>query len=98
MVQKVIFSNRAKIAMRDTVSYLEEYASTATAERFVDKIYETVDKIWLNPNIGRPSQVDENVRFTKIDDKRLIFFEFDMSELVIVDIWDMRQDPKKRKY
>jgi plasmid stabilization system protein ParE len=98
MVQKVIFSNRAKIAMRHIVAYLEDNVSTATAERFVDKVYEAIDKIWLNPDIGRPSQVDKNVRFTKIDDKRLIFFEFDSTELTIVDIWDMRQDPKKRKY
>jgi plasmid stabilization system protein ParE len=86
------------MAMRNIVVYLEYSASTTTAERFVDKVYETADKLWLHPEIGRPSQVDKNVRFIKIDSKRLLFYEFDGYELIIVDIFDMRQDPKKRKY
>lgn len=98
MVQKIVFSNRAKIAMRNIVLYFEDNASMATAERFVDKVYEITDKLWLHPEIGRPSQVDKNVRFMKIDDKRLLFYEFDGYKLSIVDIFDMRRDPKKRKY
>jgi plasmid stabilization system protein ParE len=98
MVQKITFANRAKMAMRNIVLYLEDNASTATAERFVDKVYETADKIWMHPEIGRPSPIDKNVRFIQIDNKRLMFYEFDGNELSIVDIFDMRQDPKKRKY
>ena len=98
MVQKIVFSNRAKMAMQNIVLYLEDNVSTTTAERFVDKVYETADKIWLNPEIGRPSPVDKNVRFIQIDSKRLLFYEFDGYKLLIADIFDMRQDPKKRKY
>ena len=69
-----------------------------TATRFADAVYDKIDTLVKYPDIGRCSLKNPTIRFVNIDKHRQMYYEFDGTELTIIDFWDMRRDPKKRKY
>ncbi len=98
MVKQVSWSNEAEAVFEQISNYLLDNYSMQTATRFADAVYEKIDTLVKYPDIGRESLKDSRIRFVNIDKHRQMFYEFDGIELTIVDFWDMRRDPKKRKY
>jgi hypothetical protein len=66
--------------------------------RFANTVYSKIDTLIKYSDIGRYSPKNPTIQFINIDKHRQMFDEFDGIELTIVDFWDMRQEPKKRKY
>jgi Txe/YoeB family toxin of Txe-Axe toxin-antitoxin module len=52
------------------------------------------------PSAGMPSPSIDGVRSRHIDSNRRVFYEFDETNdtLRMLDIFDLRQNPSKRKY
>ena len=57
-----------------------------------------IDILTLYPDIGHPSTNYLSDRIVHIDKKNLLFYKSDGYELFIVDFFNTRQDPRKRKY
>ncbi len=98
MVKQVSWNNDAEETFNSIAEYLQDNFSMATATRFADAVYDKIDMLIEQPEIGRPSPIDSFVRILKIDKHRLMFYSFDGSELIIIDFFDTRQNPNKRKY
>ena len=98
MVKQISWSDEADAIFEQISSYLLDNYSIQTANRFADAVYDKIDTLVKYPDIGRVSSKDAKVRYINIDKHRQMFYEFDGTELTIIYFWDMRQDPKKRKY
>jgi plasmid stabilization system protein ParE len=98
MVQQIIWNPEAEDTLEATVVYLQDNYTTLVAERFLDEVYKTIDKIVKNPESGRRSAIDEDVMIIKIDKFRIMYYDFDGVKITIHDFFDTRQDPNKRKY
>ncbi len=70
------------------------------ADNFRLALIETVNKVVKMPSAGMPSPSVEGVHSKRIDPNRRLFYEYDESAeiLRILDIFDLRQHPSKRKY
>jgi plasmid stabilization system protein ParE len=98
MAKQITWSDEAELIFDQISDYLLENYSMRTATRFADAVYDKIDTLVKYPDIGRPSSEDDNIRYINVDKHRQMFYEFDGTELTIVYFWDMRRDPKKRKY
>lgn len=56
---------------------------------------ESVDSISIYPEIGKPTD-NENTRFIIVKDY-LIYYEIDKENILILRIWDSRQNPASLK-
>lgn len=98
MVQQIKWNPEAEDSLEATIVYLQDNYSTLVAERFLEEVYKTIDKLVKHPESGRRSAIDESVMIAKIDKYRIMYYDFNGVAITIHDFFDMRQDPKKRKY
>jgi plasmid stabilization system protein ParE len=98
MVKQITWSDEAELIFDQISEYLLENYSMQTATRFADAVYDKIDTLVKYPDIGRISSKDDKIRYVIVDKHRQMFYEFDGTELTIIYFWDMRRDPKKRKY
>ena len=96
---RVIWSDEAYNVFEEIVIYLEGHFSEQSARNFERRIEEAKEFIKKQPYAGRPSEVLD-VRFWLIDGNRRMYYEVDElnQEIYILDIFDTRQHPSKRKY
>lgn len=86
--------------VNEIIAYYESEGFIQAADNFRLALVETVNNIVKMPSAGMPSMFFEGVRSRHVDPKRRIFYEYDENEdiLRVLDIFDLRQHPSKRKY
>ncbi len=98
MVKQIIWNKRADKIFDEIATYLQENGSMKMATQFADAVYKQIDMLARQPKTGWVSPVRPSVRLLRIDEHRLLAYRVQGTIAYIVDIWDTRQDPKKRKY
>ncbi len=98
MVKQITWEEKADKTFEEIAAYLQDEYSLKVAIKFAEDVYEKLDLLVLYPEIGHPSLIDPTVRMVKIGKNHLMFYRCDGYELIIVDIFNTRQDPKLRKY
>jgi plasmid stabilization system protein ParE len=98
MVKQITWADEANETFETMTTYLQEEYSLNTAIKFADAVYAKVNRLTQNPEIGQPSPLNNSVRIIKINKNVIMFYSYDGYELFIIDFFNTRQDPKKRKY
>ena len=98
MVTKVKINKKAAQRINLIAEYLESEFSFNAAEKFVDNTYETIEKIQKHPTRGRKVASSKTVRFVPIDKHRILFYRVKSATLIVVDLFDTRQNPSKRPF
>lgn len=98
MVKSIEWNKRALRKMRETVAYLKTEFSDNTANKYVDNVYDVIERLKDYPFLGRPVVTTKTVRFIGIDEHRQMFYRLDGTTLYISNFFDTRQDPYKRPY
>ena len=93
MAKKVIWSKAAKAVF----DYLDYEFSEKTAEKFADNVSERLRLIGNHPESGRITNKKRNVWMAKIDKYRVLYYKVKDS-IVILYLFDTRQDPRKNPY
>jgi plasmid stabilization system protein ParE len=98
MVKQIRWNPDADEKFESITEYIQEHISSRSATNFADAVYEKIDTLTRYPEIGRVSPIDSSIRFIKVDKFHLMFYSCDGIELVIVDFFNVKQNPNKRKY
>ena len=92
--RKIVWTNTANLERKDILEYwILRNKSKRFSLRLNYLILQTLEVLRENPTIGRRTNVD-NVRI-KLIRGYLLLYEFTVSELIILSIWDARRDIKK---
>ncbi len=78
--------------------FLAENHSEKTAMKFILKVDELIEKLNKYPEIGRRTKKKKTVRQYKIDKYRKLYYRKYGKKLIIVYIFDDRQDPKNNPF
>ena len=98
MVNKIKWNKAADKTFDDITAYLQEHHSTQSAMNFASLVYKKIDLIEKGLTVGRLSPKAKTVMVLKLDKHKQMFYRLVGTTLTIVDFWDTRQDPKKRRY
>ena len=94
MAKRLIWSVRAKKELLETLNYWDERnLSPAYSKKLVSRINSITAAISEQPFLGRATTVT-NVRVTGFD-AYLIFYEIFPKHVLILSVFDGRQDPEK---
>jgi len=94
MAKQVVWSLRAQSDRKQILDYWRLRNRSNTYSRKLNQVFkESVEIIRDFPIIGKLTE-DDNVRVKIIKDY-LIFYEQTETKLIILTIWDSRQDPEK---
>ncbi len=95
---KIVWSESAKNDLHDIYDYYSLF-SINLADKIINLIYETVSKLKYpeNINIGQFDEFNNNFRRI-ISGNYKIFYSFIDEQVLIIRIFDSRQNPEKSKY
>ena len=95
MVKQIIWSRRAQTDRKEVFKYWNKRNKSNLYSKKLNSLFkEAVRLISEYPEIGKPTD-DKNAR-TKIVREYLIIYDVDLTDrLLILTIWDSRQDPKR---
>lgn len=98
MVNNVAWSQKSLRQMREIIAYRQSEVSEQSADNFVATFRKKLDGLKLHPEKGRKSPKAKTIQFINFDKYHRLYYRMNGTTLHIVEIWDMRRDPKKRKY
>jgi plasmid stabilization system protein ParE len=98
MVKTIKWNKAADKTFDQITEYLQTQYSTQSAENFANLVYKRIDQIVKGLTVGRTSFKAKTVLILKLDKHRQMFYRLVGTTLTIVDFWDTRQDPHKRRY
>ncbi len=98
MVREVVWNKKAAETFHEITEFIEENYSEESAGNFVRKVNELIEKLRKYPEIGRRSKTKKTVRQYKIDKYRKMYYRKYGAKLLIVYIFDQRQDPDSNPY
>ncbi len=80
------------------VNYLLKKWSTKAAADFINKVEDRVYNLSLLPNVGIASIKKPSIRSVLITKHNMLYYQTKSGKLIILDIFDTRQNPQKNKY
>ncbi|HLG36441.1 MAG TPA: type II toxin-antitoxin system RelE/ParE family toxin [Bacteroidia bacterium] len=94
-MNRIIWSPKAVASLQKLIDFVETKWGTKPADKLLDEIDRTVERISLNPKIYPLFSKKKNLRRCVIARKTLLFYREKSNRIEIVVLVDSRQNPKK---
>ncbi|GLR18256.1 type II toxin-antitoxin system RelE/ParE family toxin [Portibacter lacus] len=98
MALKIIWNKRALNNFNKILDYLEHSFGEQTAKSFVVRSYNIIEQLSENPNLGSLELKAKNIRGILISKHNRLFYRLTEEEIILLNFFDIRQKPKKKKY
>ncbi|RZJ98752.1 MAG: type II toxin-antitoxin system RelE/ParE family toxin [Flavobacterium sp.] len=90
---ELIFTDEATEMLVSVSLFIEQKWSLKEADKFLAQAYKTFDLLLKHPYIFKASSLDQNIRVGIISKQCSFFYEIKESQIVILFLWDNRQEP-----
>lgn len=92
---EIVWSESADRDVAQVYAYLESQSYRA-ARRFIRRLFEAIDTLAEMPRMGKVSDVETEREYRElVVEHHKVFYYLEETRLVIVRLWDTRQDPTK---
>jgi len=98
MARQIVWNKRAVVNFNEIVDYLETKVSERSAMDFVIRLDDLIEKLNAHPEIGRKTRNYNTVRQYRIDKYKKLYYRKHGKKLIIVFIFDERQNPESNPY
>ena len=96
-MRKIIITDKAKINIINIFDYLELKWNLKVKTKFAFKLNEMIKLIKINPDIFPISEKNKRLRKCVVTKQSTLYYSFNSNQIIIVSLFDTRQDPKKIK-
>ena len=98
MARKIKLTKKADDRFDEIVDYLNKKFGKTTAVRFIERTYSFFDIIIDFPNIGTVEDREKGIYGFVIEKPVTIFYRYTDNEIIILNFFDNRMNPKKRNH
>ena len=96
MALTIRWTTRADIKLDQIIIYLESEWGDNVVKVFMRKFYDFLELLSEFPEIGSMQYPEKNIRGFALTKQVTIFYRIDDNQIVLLDIFDNRSDPKKK--
>ncbi len=97
MKREVVITSRAQTEIQTILEYLEIKWNEKTKRKFANKINSIMIQIVKNPELFPVSTVNKKIRKAVVSRQSSLFYHFNNKYIVVVSLFDTRQNPSKIK-
>lgn len=97
MVRVIVWSKKALKNFNHVISYLEAEWGEQVTRNFVTRTYQLLEVLAENPEIGTVENQERKIRGFVLTKHNIVFYRFNERQLVLLQIFDTRQHPSKKK-
>ncbi|MBU2651643.1 MAG: type II toxin-antitoxin system RelE/ParE family toxin [Bacteroidetes bacterium] len=98
MALEIKWSKRADSKFDTILEYLSIEWGEKNTESFVKKVYDFLDILSEFPEIGTLENKEKGIRGFTITKQLNVFYQIRENDIVILNFFDNRQSPQKRKF
>lgn len=98
MVKNVIWSPLAEHDFSQILEYLDENWDSTIADNFIELTFSFIEQITVYPKLFPLILKSENIRRCVITKQNTLFYKEDELDIIILRIFDTRQNPNKLKF
>ena len=98
MALTIRWTKRAEKKFDIIIEYLLAEWNEQITEAFVKKVYDFIDTLADFPEIGIIENKEKAIRGFTVIKQINIFYHIDGSQIIILDFFDNRQAPKRKRY
>jgi len=98
MALEIYWSKRADNKFDKILDYLSAEWGERVTSAFVKKVYDFLDILVELPEIGTLENVERNIRGFVIVRQITIFYKVSGNNIILLNFFDNRQSPKRKKY
>jgi len=98
MVKKVTWSPSAELDFSNILTYLDENWDSSIADNFIELTFSFIKQIAIYPKLFPLISKSKNIRKCVINKQNTLFYREDKSNIIILRIFDTRQNPTKLKF
>jgi plasmid stabilization system protein ParE len=98
MAKSIIWTKRANSKFNSIIKYLElEWGLTVT-EQFVKRAYDVIELLAEYPHLGTVEHQEKSIRGFVISRQNKIFYRETDQEIILLNFFDNRSGPKRKKF
>ena len=97
MALKIKWSKRADNSFDRIIEYLNAEWGQQVTQAFVIKTYDFLEILAEFPKIGSMQVQQKAIRGFVLIKQVIVFYKVQGSSIILIDFFDTRQDPKKKK-
>lgn len=97
MAKIIVWNKRAVKNLNGIIDYLHSEWGDNVTKSFVLQMYHLLDLIAAYPEIGKLEVVERGIRGFVITKHATLFYRTDINKIVVLSIFDNRQNPQKKK-
>jgi plasmid stabilization system protein ParE len=97
MVYQIIFKKRFQHKLEKLLIYLETEFGLLVAQRIAKQLDKKLHSLQQQPFIGTPSVNFSNVRSILAGKHKRIYYRVEGNKIVVLNMYDMRINPKKNR-
>ncbi len=90
---RIVISERAEKNLDKIITYLQDEWSEKVKQKFISKLFKTINQIADTPSMYPESKIKKNVRKCVITKHTTLFYRVNKKEIEIITIQDTRQNP-----
>ena len=99
MGKSIVWTKRAEKKFGNILEYLESEWDSNVAQNFAVRTLRIIKLLSENPELGFKELPEKNIRGFTLTKYNLIFYRIGQTnELIILNIFDTRKNPTKKKY
>lgn len=98
MALTIYWSKRADNKFDKIISYIEKEWGEVVARAFVKKVYDFLDILVEFPEIGSMEHADREIRGFVIVKQLTLFYKIKEDKIILLNFFDNRQNPKRKKF
>ena len=96
MALNIRWTTRADIKLDQLIIYLESEWGDSVVKAFMRKLYDFLEILSEFPEIGSLQYPEKGIRGFALTKQVSIFYRIDNNEIVLLDFFDNRSNPKKK--
>lgn len=97
MVYQIIFRQRFKIKLENTLNYLEGEFGFAVSQKFALTVERKLKTLQQQPFIGRTSATFPNIKSISASIHNRIYYRIKGKNIIVFNMYDTRINPKRNK-
>jgi plasmid stabilization system protein ParE len=98
MALAIRWTSRAENKFDKIIEYLLNEWNNEVTEAFIKKVYGFIETLADFPELGTMENKQKKIRGFTIVKQISIFYHIDKHQIVILDFFDNRQSPKKKRF
>ncbi len=98
MALEVFWTKKADTKFVKILDYLQEEWGDRVTRSFVKSVYDFLEILKKFPEIGTIENRDKNIRGFTIVKQVNLFYKFDGHRIIVLDFFDNRQNPRKKRF